>query len=64
VWQKKHISTTLSIGYATCKTHLSIEQLLQLADDAMYLAKSRGRNTICSLDSIEQANEIISTTRQ
>ncbi|UJL41896.1 GGDEF domain-containing protein [Shewanella vesiculosa] len=64
VWQKKQISTTLSIGYATCKTHLSIEQLLQLADDAMYLAKSRGRNTICSLDSIEQANEIISTTRQ
>lgn len=61
LWQKTHINTTLSIGYATCKTHLSIEQLLQLADDAMYLAKSKGRNTICSMDSMEESNAAIIT---
>ena len=61
LWHKTHINTTLSIGYATCKTHLSIEQLLQLADDAMYLAKSKGRNTICSMDSMEESTAAIIT---
>jgi diguanylate cyclase (GGDEF)-like protein len=61
IWQKNTINITLSTGYATCKTHLTIEQLLQLADDAMYLAKSKGRNTICSMDSIDESTAANST---
>ena len=45
-WKQKEIAVTLSIGCATCNTHTNIEQLLQLADEAMYLAKNTGRNAI------------------
>jgi diguanylate cyclase (GGDEF)-like protein len=64
LWQKKSINTTLCIGYATCKSHLNIEQLLQLADDAMYLAKSKGRNTICSMDSMEDSTDTSEKAQQ
>lgn len=47
-WQQQEINLTLSIGYATSKSHINVEQLLQLADEAMYLAKNTGRNTICT----------------
>ncbi|GGB71498.1 GGDEF domain-containing protein [Shewanella inventionis] len=47
-WKHHEIAITLSIGTATCKNHISVEQLLQLADEAMYLAKNAGRNTICT----------------
>ena len=48
LWQQKEMTFTLSIGCATCKTHINVDQLLQLADEAMYLAKNTGRNTICT----------------
>lgn len=51
LWQKNTVSVSLSIGYVTSKPHLSVEQLLQLADDAMYIAKNNGRNTISTKQS-------------
>ncbi|MCL1144220.1 GGDEF domain-containing protein [Shewanella gaetbuli] len=48
-WQLHEITIQLSIGYATIEDNLSVEQLLQRADDAMYQAKQHGRNTISTL---------------
>ena len=49
------LSLTLSIGVATCPTHGVVrDTILDLADKAMYRAKSEGRNRICS------ANEVLS----
>ncbi|MCS5636018.1 MAG: GGDEF domain-containing protein [Myxococcota bacterium] len=49
------LSLTLSIGVATCPTHGVVrDRILDLADKAMYRAKSEGRNRICS------ANEVLS----
>lgn len=43
------VGVTVSIGVASCGgagQRLSVEQLLKLADDALYVAKRRGRNQI------------------
>jgi len=46
-WQGQSIPITASFGYATIKANDSQEQLINLADKAMYQAKSTGRNNIC-----------------
>jgi len=49
------LSLTLSIGVATCPAHgVARDRILDLADKAMYRAKSNGRNRTCS------ANEVLS----
>lgn len=48
-WQQQHIGVKASIGFATIRDNQSVEQLLQITDDAMYQAKQQGRNTICTL---------------
>ena len=48
------LSLTLSIGVATCPAHGAVrDRILDLADKAMYRAKSDGRNRVCS------ANEVL-----
>lgn len=47
------VQVTISIGVATCPDHSSErDELLDLADKAMYRAKSLGRNTVCSVREI------------
>ncbi len=45
----KHVPITVSIG-ATCNPQGSIDQMLELADEAVYLAKAGGRNQVVVLD--------------
>ncbi|MGE4652054.1 MAG: diguanylate cyclase [Myxococcota bacterium] len=47
------VQLTISIGVATCPDHANErDELLDLADKAMYRAKSQGRNTVCSVREI------------
>ncbi|KPP98217.1 GGDEF domain-containing protein [Marinobacter sp. HL-58] len=41
------INTTISIGVATIEGSESVDRLLQRADEALYRAKSGGRNQVC-----------------
>ncbi len=46
-WQGQHISTTVSIGVSQYPWDgLSVEQLLDMADKALYQAKEQGRNRV------------------
>jgi len=47
------LALTLSIGVATCPAHGVVrDRLLDLADKAMYRAKSEGRNRVCSANDV------------
>ena len=47
------LSLTVSIGVSTCPAHGVVrDRLLDLADKAMYRAKSEGRNRICSASDV------------
>lgn len=52
-WQGKEIYLYASLGYATIYHGCQPDQLLIQADQAMYLAKSTGRDRICQADIIE-----------
>jgi len=41
------LSVTASIGIATLLKQMSTKEFIQIADDALYLAKEKGRNQIC-----------------
>jgi diguanylate cyclase (GGDEF)-like protein/PAS domain S-box-containing protein len=43
----ENFGTSLSIGIAECKPGMTGDDLMRHADDALYRAKSLGRNTIC-----------------
>ena len=43
---EKKVSRTVSIGVASCTGDLSVEGLLKHADDALYEAKSQGKNQV------------------
>lgn len=44
---QKPIGCTASIGVASIRGQESIDKLLQRSDEALYLAKTRGRNRVC-----------------
>lgn len=53
--EQKAVSCTASIGVATISGHESIDKLLQRSDEALYLAKARGRNQVCAHEGVTPA---------
>lgn len=47
-WQENEIAVRVSIGYATVEHEMNAEQVIYIADHALYQAKQLGRNTICT----------------
>lgn len=45
------VQATISVGVATMRGAESIDRLLQRSDEALYRAKSSGRNRVCGYDS-------------
>lgn len=50
--RKETFSCTVSIGYTTYRPETTIDQLLKQADDALYAAKTRGKNIVVKYDDI------------
>jgi diguanylate cyclase (GGDEF)-like protein len=56
-WKGAEIQTTLSLGVATFPADgATSKEILSVADSAMYLAKSRGRNCVALAQEIVNAN--------
>ncbi|MEX2476214.1 GGDEF domain-containing protein [Marinobacter sp.] len=51
------ITATVSIGVATITGSESVDRLLQRADEALYQAKTLGRNTVCSSEEPGKGSE-------
>jgi diguanylate cyclase (GGDEF)-like protein len=49
-WQQAHLKVTVSIGCACCSGELSPDELIALADRALYRAKAKGRDCFESED--------------
>ncbi|MGL4505382.1 MAG: GGDEF domain-containing protein [Aeromonas sobria] len=45
-WQGEQISITISLGCASMKSQESLDNLLMMADRALYQAKAQGRNRV------------------
>lgn len=48
--EHKPVACTASMGVASISEHESIDKLLQRSDEALYLAKARGRNRVCTYE--------------
>lgn len=46
--EQKSVTCTASIGVASISGRESIDKLLQRSDEALYRAKSLGRNRVCA----------------
>ncbi|PCJ41250.1 MAG: hypothetical protein COA99_09040 [Moraxellaceae bacterium] len=46
-----HFGFSVSIGVTSCKGEQEVENLIVLADEALYKAKDSGRNRVCTMDS-------------
>jgi diguanylate cyclase (GGDEF)-like protein len=51
----KELKITASFGVATYWEGMALTRLMQLADQAMYQAKKRGRNQVCSAKELEDS---------
>jgi len=56
IFQEQQVSVTVSIGGAVCQGQ-TIDELLSLADDALYKAKDQGRNQVVLADIASAAKE-------
>jgi len=54
--QGQEVTVTVSIGGAVCQGE-SMDELLNLADDALYKAKNQGRNRVVMADGADAARE-------
>lgn len=61
--QGQEVTVTVSIGGAVCQGE-TMDELLKLADDALYKAKNQGRNRVVLADSAEVAKERVETGGQ
>jgi diguanylate cyclase (GGDEF)-like protein len=61
LWHNTPITVQGSIGIATIEDDMSSEQLMQIADRAMYQAKKQGRNSVCKGELIATNNEPLAT---
>ena len=58
--QGQEVMVTVSIGGAVCQGE-TMDELLNLADDALYKAKNQGRNRVVLADSAAAAKEKVET---
>jgi two-component system cell cycle response regulator len=61
--QGQEVTVTVSIGGAVCQGE-TMDELLNLADDALYKAKNQGRNRVVLADSAAVAKEKVEATAQ
>jgi two-component system cell cycle response regulator len=61
--QGQEVTVTVSIGGAVCQGE-TMDELLKLADDALYKAKNQGRNKVVLADSAEVAKEKVENAGQ
>jgi two-component system cell cycle response regulator len=61
--QGQEVTVTVSIGGAVCQGE-TMDELLKLADDALYKAKNQGRNMVVLADSAEVAKEKVEAIGQ
>lgn len=61
LWRNTAIIIQGSIGIATITDDMSSEQLMQIADRAMYQAKQQGRNAVCKGERIATNNAPLAT---
>ncbi|MDX1634768.1 MAG: GGDEF domain-containing protein [Marinobacter sp.] len=54
------LAATISAGVATILGAESIDRLLQRADDALYKAKTSGRNTVCDGEALDSPGQPVS----
>lgn len=50
--QNKRFRVTLSMGLVQVHAHARIESVMRAVDEQLYLAKSQGRDRVCSLDMV------------
>lgn len=48
--EQSQVQATISVGVASIRGSESIDRLLQRADEALYRAKSEGRNRVCGYE--------------
>lgn len=50
--QGRHVSATISVGFACLRGELNFSRLIRSADQALFAAKQRGRNRVCGSEGV------------